>query len=113
MQPPPNYDASAQNAFNLDQSNEKKESEQNARQEQVDAILRMWISPDARERIKRIAVVKPEKAKEVEQSLIRAIQAKQMIPPVSDEQLLRFLTRENSTKENRINFVRKSTFDDY
>eukprot|EP00659_Diplonema_papillatum_P003277 gene3277-5137_t len=60
-------------------------------EEQRDATLRAILDADARERLKRIGCVKPEKARTVENYVIQAVRQGRLPPPVSDAKLKQLL----------------------
>lgn len=74
-----------------------------------EALLRRILTDKARERLANIRLVKPELAEAAENLVIQLVQAGQLIPPVSDEQLKALLLRLDShgRREFRIRFERK------
>ena len=114
MLPPKGVDKSVFEKLN-NQPCGQNDSENSAKQEQIEAILRAYLTPDARERIKRISIVKPQKASEIELSIINEIRTNRMVPPITDDKLLEFLSKGKAAEEcenhRKIRFVRKSAFD--
>ena len=53
--------------------------------EQRESLLRAFLSPEGRERLKRIETVKPERARAVEIQIIQSVRAGKMQPPVGDD----------------------------
>ena len=89
---------------------QKAQAEQRANQEeQMDSMLRSALTAEARDRIKRIAVVKPERAREVEIQILTAVRAGRLQPPVSDEIVKEMLTNASGggTGTSKITVVRK------
>lgn len=82
------------------------EAEMRARKE---AILRRILTDQARERLANIRLVKPELAEVAENLIIQLVQAGQLIPPVTDEQVKALLLRLDSQarREFKIRFERK------
>lgn len=82
------------------------EAEMRARKE---AILRRILTDQARERLANIRLVKPELAEAAENLVIQLVQAGQLIPPVTDEQVKALLLRLDSQarREFKIRFERK------
>ncbi len=82
------------------------EAEMRARKE---AILRRILTDQARERLANIRLVKPELAEAAENLIIQLVQAGQLIPPVTDEQVKALLLRLDSQarREFKIRFERK------
>ncbi|WP_456369241.1 DNA-binding protein [Thermococcus sp.] len=66
----------------------KKEIELEA---QINAIMRKVLTPEARERLGRVKLVKPELARQVELLLVQLYQAGQIREPIDDAKLKRIL----------------------
>ena len=85
--------------------------------EKIEHILRTCFTSEARERIKRIGVVKPQKADEIQMKVINEIQTHRMRVPVTDEALIQFLSAGQETQESesvrKINIVRKGFSDEF
>lgn len=60
---------------------------------QIDAIMRKILTPEARERLGRVKLVKPELARQVELILVQLYQAGQIREPLSDEKLKKILAQ--------------------
>jgi DNA-binding TFAR19-related protein (PDSD5 family) len=71
--------------------------EEQAGQERRLSILDQILAPDARDRLTRLALVKADKARAVEDILIRAAQNGQLKQIVSDEHLKKMLTEISDT----------------
>ena len=82
------------------------EAEMRARKE---ALLRRILTDAARERLANIRLVKPELADAAENLIIQLVQAGQLYPPISDEQVKAILLRLDSQarREFKIRFERK------
>ncbi len=77
---------------------QQKAQEEAMRQEmeleaQLDAIMRRILTPEARERLGRVKLVKPELARQVELVLVQLYQAGQIREPVDDPKLKRILAQ--------------------
>ncbi|WP_297070593.1 DNA-binding protein [Thermococcus sp.] len=77
---------------------QQKAQEEAMRQEmeleaQLDAIMRRILTPEARERLGRVKLVKPELARQVELVLVQLYQAGQIREPVDDSKLKRILAQ--------------------
>jgi len=77
---------------------EQKAREEAMKQEmeleaQLDAIMRRILTPEARERLGRVKLVKPELARQVELVLVQLYQAGQVREPIDDEKLKRILAQ--------------------
>lgn len=85
-------------------------------EEQKENMLRAFVSAEGRERLKRIAQVKEDKAQAVEMHIIKAVQQGKMQPPVSDDmvrELLVQLSSQGGDSKSSITIVRKRTDDDW
>ncbi len=60
---------------------------------QLDAIMRRILTPEARERLGRVKLVKPELARQVELVLVQLYQAGQIAEPIDDAKLKRILAQ--------------------
>jgi programmed cell death protein 5 len=93
----------------LQQQQVEKERQLQAQQEleaQKQAILRQILTPEARERLNRIKIVKPELADAVEMQLIQLAQAGRLGNVLTDEQLKTILRR-LTDKQRDIKITRK------
>ncbi|WP_297514813.1 DNA-binding protein [Thermococcus sp.] len=62
-------------------------------QAQLDAIMRKILTPDARERLGRVKLVRPELARQVELVLVQLYQAGQIREPIDDAKLKKILAQ--------------------
>jgi len=62
-------------------------------QAQLEAIMRKILTPEARERLGRVKLVKPELARQVELVLVQLYQAGQIREPIDDAKLKRILAQ--------------------
>ncbi|WP_448578222.1 DNA-binding protein [Thermosphaera sp.] len=87
----------------------KRMEEEQARRAQIDAVMRKLLTPEARERLNNIRLVKPELAEALEQQIIALAQTGRIPIPVTDEFLKKILSElyEHSRRETRITFKRK------
>ncbi|ASJ02511.1 hypothetical protein A3L09_04205 [Thermococcus profundus] len=71
---------------------------------QLEAIMRKILTPEARERLGRVKLVKPELARQVELILVQLYQAGQIREPIGDDKLKRILAQidARTRKEFRI-----------
>lgn len=81
------------------------------------------LSPEARERLSRIALVKPDRARAIEQLLARMAQSGQLRGRVSEDQLIDVLDQveamekgqsgaTGSKSASKITFTRKAAYED-
>ncbi|XP_004504711.1 uncharacterized protein [Cicer arietinum] len=83
------------NQPNPEQQNAQEDAKREA-DERRQMMLSQLLSAEARERLARIALVKPEKAKGVEDVILRAAQMGQITEKVSEERLISLLEQINS-----------------
>ncbi|MEM1779943.1 MAG: DNA-binding protein [Desulfurococcaceae archaeon] len=88
---------------------QKRVEEEKARRQQIEAILRRILTPEARERLNNIRLVKPELADLLEEQLIILAQNRRIPIPVTDEFLKQLLSElyEQTYREPKIKFKRK------
>jgi programmed cell death protein 5 len=77
---------------------QQKEEEERARQEmeleaQLNAIMKQILTPEARERLARVKLVRPELARQVELILVQLYQAGQITERITDEKLKKILAQ--------------------
>lgn len=113
MQQIPLSDAQAEKLMAKQQAQDEKVA---AMQEEKENLLRAFVSMEGRERLSRIAQVKPERSAAVEMHIIRGVQQGRLQPPVSDEQvrdILSQLADQVGEAKTSIKIVRKSLDDDW
>lgn len=68
------------------------------------AVLRVILTPDARQRLANLKMVRPEFVEKLENELIQAVQSGRIEPPITDDMLKRILIRlqESQRREIRI-----------
>eukprot|EP00754_Rhynchopus_humris_P034227 Rhum_TRINITY_DN15564_c0_g1::Rhum_TRINITY_DN15564_c0_g1_i1::g.161235::m.161235/K06875/PDCD5, TFAR19; programmed cell death protein 5 len=95
---------------------QRQQEETRQKEEQHATMLRAVLDSEARERLKRIAVVKPEKARAIENYVIQSVRQGRMAPPVNDSKLKQLLEAMNQEQGGangpKITFVRKNRDDD-
>ena len=79
---------------------QRKAQMQQQMEMQKQAILRRILTPEARQRLTNIKLVKPEFASQLELQLIRLAQAGRLNIPVTDEQLKIILKHLQGTKRD-------------
>ena len=81
-----------------------KEEQRLQMQQQIDVqkqtLLRRILSPEARQRMTNLKMVKPEFAEQIELQLIQLAQAGRLSIPVADAQLREILTRLQSQRRD-------------
>ncbi|KAL1834051.1 hypothetical protein ACET3Z_003702 [Daucus carota] len=98
----------AANQPNPEQQNAQEEAKREA-DERRQMMLSQIVSSEARERIARIALVKPEKARGVEDVILRAAQMGQIVEKVSEERLISLLEQINTqtAKQTKVTIQRR------
>lgn len=82
------------NPQNREQQQAQEEQKREAEERRQMMLLRI-LSAEARERLSRIALVKPEKARGVEDLLLRSAQMGQILEKVSEDRLIALLEQIN------------------
>ena len=77
----------------LQESLDEQERQQAEFEEQKKMILRAILTPEARERLGRIKIARPEIAESIETQLIMAAQSGQLKNKINDEQLRMLLSK--------------------
>mmetsp|Transcript_29212 Transcript_29212/g.38425 ORF Transcript_29212/g.38425 Transcript_29212/m.38425 type:complete len:132 (+) Transcript_29212:79-474(+) len=99
----------------LSEQAQLKKQQEDAMEEQRQAILGQILESEAKERLARIAIVKQEKARAVEQMLIQAATTGKLQGKVSEEQLIGMLEQVNeqeTKKQTKVTINRRKYFDD-
>lgn len=96
------------NQQNPEQQKAQEEATREA-EERRQLMLSQILSSQARERLSRIALVKPEKARGVEDVLLRAAQTGQIGEKVSEERLISLLEQINNqtSKQTKVTIQRR------
>lgn len=82
----------------LDEQRRASQQQQVERQKQ--SVLRQILTPEARQRLTNIRMVKPEFAEELEMQLIQLAQSGRLQNPVTDEQLKKTLSQLQSQRRD-------------
>lgn len=77
---------------------QRKTEQQETLEIQKQSILRQIMTTEARQRLNRIKLVKPEFAEQIELQLIQIAQSGKIKLPITDDQLKLILTRLQSTR---------------
>ncbi|CAK9321168.1 unnamed protein product [Citrullus colocynthis] len=102
----------AQRGMGSQSNPEQQKAQEEARseaEERRQMMLSQILSMQARERLSRIALVKPEKARGVEDVILRAAQMGQIVEKVSEERLITLLEQINNqtTKQTKVTIQRR------
>lgn len=87
----------------------RKIEEERERRARIEAMLKQILTPEARQRLYNLRLVKPEFAAALEEQLILLAQSGRLPIPVTDEFLKKLLTElyEQGKRETKITFKRK------
>ncbi|GAA0184307.1 protein-binding activity modulator [Lithospermum erythrorhizon] len=100
------------NSQNPEQQKAQEDAKREA-EERRQLILTQILTSEARERLARIALVKPDKARGVEDLLMRAAQTGQITEKVSEEKLISFLEQINTQNSRQTKVtIQRRRFDD-
>ncbi|VFQ97070.1 unnamed protein product [Cuscuta campestris] len=101
-------------AGNPDQQKAQEDAKREADEERRQLMLSQILTSEARERVARISLVKPEKARGVEDIILRAAQMGQIVEKVSQEKLIELLEQINTqtTKQTKVTIQRRRFEDD-
>ncbi|ONK79194.1 uncharacterized protein A4U43_C01F3880 [Asparagus officinalis] len=96
------------NQQNAEQQKAQEDAKTEA-EERRQLMLTQILSAQARERLARIALVKPDKARGVEDVILRAAQMGQIAEKVSEEKLISILEQINTqtTKQTKVTIQRR------
>ncbi|XP_019190189.1 PREDICTED: DNA-binding protein DDB_G0278111 [Ipomoea nil] len=102
----------AQHGAGNNQNPDQQKAQDEAKREAEDRrqmMLSQLLTSQARERVARIALVKPEKARGVEDVILRAAQFGQITEKVSEEKLIQLLEQINTqtTKQTKVTIQRR------
>ncbi|KAL4189734.1 hypothetical protein AMTRI_Chr08g208600 [Amborella trichopoda] len=102
----------AQHGVGNQQNTEQQKAQEDANREADERrqlMLSQILSSQARERLARIALVKPEKARSVEDVILRAAQMGQITEKVSEERLITLLEQINNqtSKQTKVTIQRR------
>lgn len=102
----------AQRGMGSQQNPEQQKAQEEAKrdaEERRQMMLTQILSSEARERLARIALVKPEKARGVEDIILRAAQMGQIVEKVTEERLITLLEQINTetAKQTKVTIQRR------
>jgi programmed cell death protein 5 len=91
-------------ALELQAQQQQQEQVQRAQQEaeaQKEALMRQILTPEARQRLANIKIVRPEYASQLELQLIQVAQSRRVALPITDEMLKKLLTQLMEQQQKR------------
>ncbi|MCI4462056.1 MAG: DNA-binding protein [Thermogladius sp.] len=88
---------------------QKRLEEEKERRAQIEAALRQILTPEARERLSNLRLVRPELAQALEEQLINLARSGRVKIPITDDFLKRLLSEiyEQTHRETKIEIRRK------
>ena len=98
----------------MSQADQQKAAEEQKKQEEArEQMINQILSPEAKERLGRIKLVKPEKARNVEDMLIIMARQHNIGAQVSDDQFKEILDKVSQNEEKKeVKIVRRGKADD-
>lgn len=84
-----------------------QEEEKKRREAEKAAALRIILSPEARQRLANLRLVRPELVEQLEEQLIRLAQVGRINTPITDEVLKEILKKLDSERRREIRITRK------
>eukprot|EP01138_Halocafeteria_seosinensis_P009577 gb/GECG01009787.1/.p1 GENE.gb/GECG01009787.1/~~gb/GECG01009787.1/.p1 ORF type:complete len:145 (+),score=42.42 gb/GECG01009787.1/:1-435(+) len=91
-----------------------QQQQQQEREEQRRILLRQVLDSEAKERLNRLSIVKPEKARQVEDQILAMAQKGQMSSKITDNQVTQMLegiSGKEEEKKTKVTFKRSTLFD--
>ncbi|KAI9919747.1 hypothetical protein PsorP6_017613 [Peronosclerospora sorghi] len=95
----------------VQQQQRKKQEQEQMRQSMIQQVM----LPDARERLARIAIVKPDKARAIEEMVLQMAQRGQLAAKLDEQKLIDLLNQVGVTEENqrtKVTMKRRTYFSD-
>ncbi|MCS7125812.1 MAG: DNA-binding protein [Aigarchaeota archaeon] len=83
------------------------EEERRRKEQEKISALRIILTPEARQRLANLRLVKPELVEQLEDQLIRLAQAGKINIPITDEVLKEILSRLDAGRRREIRIMRK------
>ncbi|QDZ24459.1 programmed cell death protein 5-like protein [Chloropicon primus] len=95
---------------NMEQAQQQAEQRQAAEEQRQEMLVRI-LTPDARERLNRVRLVKPEKAMGIENMLLAAAQRGAIGEKVTEDRLITLLTQvnEQTQKKTSVKIIRRTS----
>lgn len=97
-----------------EEQRQQQQEQQQAAEERRQTMLNAVLQPAARERLNRIALVKPDKAKGVENMVLQMAQKGQLNEKISESRLISLLEQvnEQSSTKTKVTIQRRRALDD-
>jgi programmed cell death protein 5 len=88
-----------------------QEESKKAAEEQREIYLTQILTPQAKERLGRISLVKQEKAREIENSLLSMAMRRQITGKITEDQLIAMIEKTTDNSSNSIKVIRRKGID--
>ena len=86
---------------------QQEEMQRKQAEQQIEAIMKQLLTPEARERLTNLKIVKPQLVQAVEIQLIQLAQAGRITKPLTDDQIKALLQKiQSGKKDPKIKFKR-------
>ncbi|DBA01355.1 TPA: hypothetical protein N0F65_001594 [Lagenidium giganteum] len=92
-----------------------EQAKQKEQEEMRNSLMPQVMTPEARERLSRIKIVKPEKARAIEDMVLQMAQRGQLSAKIDEDRLIELLNRVGETSEKartKITMKRRTYFSD-
>mmetsp|Transcript_8337 Transcript_8337/g.28599 ORF Transcript_8337/g.28599 Transcript_8337/m.28599 type:complete len:106 (-) Transcript_8337:3457-3774(-) len=95
---------------NMEQAQQQEEQRRAAEDQRQEMLVRI-LTPDARERLNRVRLVKPEKAVGIENMLLAAAQRGAIGEKITEDRLITLLTQvnEQTQKKTSVKIIRRTS----
>ena len=87
----------------------KQEESMKAAEEQRELYLTQILTPEAKERLGRISLVKAEKAREIENTLLSMAMRRQITGKVTEDQLIAMLEKNTESVTKSVKVIRRKS----
>ncbi|CAH0478872.1 unnamed protein product [Peronospora belbahrii] len=94
---------------------QQKQMKQQEKEQMRQSVMQQVMLPDARERLARIAIVKPKKARAIEDMVIEMAQRGQLTAKIDEDKLIDLLNQVGVTEEKqrtKVTIKRRTYFSD-
>ncbi|CAI5746470.1 unnamed protein product [Peronospora destructor] len=94
---------------------QQQQIKQEEKEQMHQSVMQQVMLPSARERLARIAIVKPEKARAIEEMVIQMAQRGQLAAKIDEEKLIDLLNQVGATEEKqrvKVTIKRRMYFSD-
>jgi programmed cell death protein 5 len=92
---------------NAIEAQRRQEEQAKAVEEQREMMLTQILTPQAKERLARVSLVKEERAKEIENTLLQMAMRRQIAGKITEDQLIAMLERGAEKTQSKVKFVRR------